>query len=199
MTSVAKLLQRFLLTMPLDAAKKARTLQMKCCSVGDNPAQSVVLAVRSISSAVQKDASAFFYICQISLCWIGKISKWWGFCLRRGSGARWPSISAMLCFKITEHGDGGFFAFLVVDGCFVLVQKPSQWSPLSWMKFVILQKAWYEMTCSSGMMTMVVLMVMLLWWWSKYVVIWLWMWDVNQTPNLPLIFYIFLLLYNNYF
>jgi hypothetical protein len=32
-TLVAKLLLRFLLTMPLEAAKKARTCRMKCCSV----------------------------------------------------------------------------------------------------------------------------------------------------------------------
>ena len=41
--------------------KKARTWDMKCCTIGESLFQSVVSAERSISSAVQKDASVFLY------------------------------------------------------------------------------------------------------------------------------------------
>jgi hypothetical protein len=74
-TSVAKLLLRFLLTIPLEAEKKARTWEMKCCTVVESPSQSVMLLERSISLAAQKDASAFFYICQMLACWMGKKTK----------------------------------------------------------------------------------------------------------------------------
>jgi hypothetical protein len=51
-SSVAKLLLRFLLTMPSDAAKKGRTWEVtKRCSIGESLAQSVALAERSISLA----------------------------------------------------------------------------------------------------------------------------------------------------
>ena len=42
---------------------------------------------RSTSSAVQKEASAFLYICQISWCSIGKMTKRQGFSLRSGSSS----------------------------------------------------------------------------------------------------------------
>ncbi len=74
-TSVAKLLLRFLLTMPLEAAKKARTCKMKRCSVVESLSQSVASLERLISSAVQKEASAFLYILQMSSCWMGKRTK----------------------------------------------------------------------------------------------------------------------------
>jgi hypothetical protein len=51
-TSVAKLLLRFLLTIPLEAAKKARTWEMKCCSMVESPSQSVIMLERTISLAV---------------------------------------------------------------------------------------------------------------------------------------------------
>ncbi len=73
-----KLLLRFLLTMPSDAAKKARMWQMKCCSIGESSAKSVASAERSISLAVHNNASAFLYILQMLLCWMGKRTKWWG-------------------------------------------------------------------------------------------------------------------------
>ncbi len=57
----------------------------------------------------------------------------------RGLGASWSLILVVLCSEIIECGDGGFTAFLVVDGWVVLVQKFSQSLPLSRMKFMILQ------------------------------------------------------------
>ncbi len=92
-TSVAKLLRRFSLTMPSEAAKKARTCRMKCCSVVKSLSQSVALAARSISSAVQMDASEFLYILQMSLCWMEKRMKRWGFAWRSGSAASSPVVS----------------------------------------------------------------------------------------------------------
>ena len=62
---MAKLPDRFSLTMPSLAAKKARTWEIKCRSLEVRPSQSLRSAARSISSAVQKEASAFLYICQI--------------------------------------------------------------------------------------------------------------------------------------
>ncbi len=60
MTSVVKLLLRFSLTMLSEATKKARTCRMKCCSVVESLSQSTTASLeRSISSAVQKEASAF--------------------------------------------------------------------------------------------------------------------------------------------
>ena len=61
---------------------------MKLRSVSDSLIQSVRSAERSISSAVQKEASAFLYILQMSLCWVGKRTKRWGFACRSGSAAR---------------------------------------------------------------------------------------------------------------
>ena len=71
---------------------------MKLRSVSDkNLTQSVRSAERSISSAVQKEASAFLYIHQMSLWWMGKSTKRCGFSCSSGSGAS-PSFSAILCF-----------------------------------------------------------------------------------------------------
>ena len=44
--------------------------------------------MRSISSAVQKDTSFFLYICQMSLCSMGKRKKRFGFSCRIGSRGR---------------------------------------------------------------------------------------------------------------
>ena len=78
--------------------KKARTWDMKCCSVDKSLFQSAVSAERSISSAVQKDASAFLYILQMSLCWMGKRTKRRGFVWRNGLGARWPFFLVQFYF-----------------------------------------------------------------------------------------------------
>jgi len=42
---------------------------------------------RSISSAVQKEASAFLYMVQMSGHWIGNNTKRLGFCLSKGSSS----------------------------------------------------------------------------------------------------------------
>jgi hypothetical protein len=55
-----KFLLRFLLTMPSEAATNATTWEMKWHSVLDSPFQSARSAKRSISSAIQKEPSAFF-------------------------------------------------------------------------------------------------------------------------------------------
>ncbi len=47
--------------MPLEAAKKAKIREMKCCSVGEDLIKSAWLVERSISLAFQKDASAFLH------------------------------------------------------------------------------------------------------------------------------------------
>ena len=58
--------------MPSDAAKKARTWEMEWRALSVRRFQSVVLVLRSISSAVQNEALAFLYIRQMSSCWMGK-------------------------------------------------------------------------------------------------------------------------------
>ena len=130
--------------------KKVRMWEMKCRSVGESLFESVVSAERSISSAVQKDASAFLYILrQMLSCWMGKRTKQLGFAWSNGSGARWPFISVVLCFDALRC-DGCVFVAFVVEWA-VFVQNSSQSSPLSQMKFVISRKAWYMTTCLSGM------------------------------------------------
>ncbi len=106
--SVAKLPLRFLLTMPSEAAKNARTWDMKCCSDGESLSQSVMSLERSISLAVQKDALAFLYILQLSGFLMGKSMKHWGFGRSNGSGACRPSISVILwCDALHCNGRGG--------------------------------------------------------------------------------------------
>merc|ERR1719244_2342220 len=56
---------RFSSTMPSDAAKNANTYLMKCCSFAFSRAQSAWSSWRSISSALQNDATCFLYIDQI--------------------------------------------------------------------------------------------------------------------------------------
>ena len=56
---------RFSLTIPSEAAKNARTVEMKWRSLSLSfCSQSFMSWQRSISSAVQKDASAFLYMAQ---------------------------------------------------------------------------------------------------------------------------------------
>jgi|MDSY01.1.fsa_nt_gb hypothetical protein len=60
------------LTMPSDAAKKASTWETKCFSLEESFSQSTWSLARSISSAVQKLASAFLYISHTRGYLIGK-------------------------------------------------------------------------------------------------------------------------------
>ena len=46
-----------------------------CCQESVPVSQSTASLERSISSAVQKEASAFLYILQMLLCWMGKRTK----------------------------------------------------------------------------------------------------------------------------
>ena len=68
---------------------------MKVRSLSCRLSQSVTSLVRSISSAVQKDASAFLYIFQMSSCAMGKRTKWLGLSCRSGSRGRSALGSAM--------------------------------------------------------------------------------------------------------
>jgi hypothetical protein len=145
---VAKLLLRILLTMPLKAAKNARTWEMKRRSLADSLSQSAMSAVRSISSAVQKNALAFLYICQMLAWCMRKSKKWCGFSCDSGSGARSALFSVVLCFDGCLSGVGAFLAFCVVWA--VLVQNSFHLLPLYQMKLVISQKAWYVTTCWMG-------------------------------------------------
>ena len=76
--------------MPSAAAKKASTCLRKCCSFSCIDSQSFMSCARSSSSAVQKLASAFLYIFQISGYWIGKSTNRFLFSMRIGS---WRSSS----------------------------------------------------------------------------------------------------------
>ncbi|KAI5341413.1 hypothetical protein L3X38_020687 [Prunus dulcis] len=79
---------RFSKTMPSEAAKKASTWVMKCFSPGVRVSQWRRSWQRSTSSAVQKEASAFLYISQISGYWIGNIQKRSGFGASNGSSGK---------------------------------------------------------------------------------------------------------------
>ena len=138
-TSVVKLLLRFSLAILSEAAKNARTWEMKWRLVSDSLTQSERSAERSISSAVQKEASAFLFIRQMSAWWMGKSTKRCGFSCRSGSGARSPTFLAILCFNGILGGLGVFLAFLVVWA--VLVKNLSQSSLLLQMKLLISRKA----------------------------------------------------------
>ena len=85
--------------------------------MSDNLTQSVRSAERSISSAAQKEASAFLYICQMSLWWMGKSTMRCGFSWSSGSGAS-PLFSAVLCFE-GFLWIGGFLGVLRGMGCLV--------------------------------------------------------------------------------
>lgn len=51
------------------------------------------------SSAVQKEASAFLYICQMSWYWIGKMTKRRGFSFSRGSSSTLVLLGLGFCWK----------------------------------------------------------------------------------------------------
>src|ERR1700761_7361805 len=70
-----KFTARFSFTIPSLAAKKARMCDTKCFSPGLRFSQCFRSSERSISSAVQKLASHFLYISQISGYLIGRITK----------------------------------------------------------------------------------------------------------------------------
>ena len=53
------------------AAKKAKMCLTKCCSFSVRPCQSLASAAKSISSAVQKEASCFLYISKMPEYWMG--------------------------------------------------------------------------------------------------------------------------------
>src|SRR6202012_4126501 len=79
---------KFSFTIPSLAAKNANTCLIKCFSSAFNfVSQSVKSEARSISSAVQKLASACLYICQMSLCFIGNRTKRSLFSVNKGSFA----------------------------------------------------------------------------------------------------------------
>ena len=78
--------------------KKVRMWEMKCRSVGESLFESVVSAERSISSEVQKDASAFLYILrQMLSCWMGKRTKQLGFAWSNGSPGQDGRLSRRSC------------------------------------------------------------------------------------------------------
>ena len=80
---------RFSLTMPSEAAKNARTVEMKWRSLSLSfCSQSFMSWQRSISSAVQNEASAFLYMAQTSACSMGKSTKRFGFSMSSGSGVK---------------------------------------------------------------------------------------------------------------
>ena len=82
--------------MPSEAAKKASTCLIKCCSLSVSVSQSLRSCARSTSSAVQNDASAFLYMTHRSWCLIGKMTKRDGLGRSIGSAA---SISAGVSAK----------------------------------------------------------------------------------------------------
>ena len=85
-TSDKKFSAKFSFTIPSEAAKKAKMFLMKYLSLSFNfSSQSTVSCCRSISSAVQKEACCFLYICQMSLWMIGKRTKRFGFSCKIGS------------------------------------------------------------------------------------------------------------------
>ncbi len=66
---------RFLLTILSKAAKNARMWEMNWRLLSDKWLQSTMTVVRLISLTVQKEALAFFYMCQMSGCWMGNRTK----------------------------------------------------------------------------------------------------------------------------
>ena len=77
---------RFSFTMPSDAAKNARTCEMKWRSSSVRDAQWTMSPAKSISSAVQKDAWLFLYISQICGYLMGNNTNRSALGSRRGSG-----------------------------------------------------------------------------------------------------------------
>lgn len=72
---------------------------------------------RSTSSTVQKEASAFLYICQISWYWMGNITNLRGFSRSRGSS--WGSNAGEGSCFTTSIFSSSEFAFLVTSTLFL--------------------------------------------------------------------------------
>ena len=77
------------------------------------PVCGISRAERLVSSAVRKDDSAFLYILQMKLCWMGKRTKRFGFAWSSGSGARRLFVLAVLFFDALRCNDCVFVAFVV--------------------------------------------------------------------------------------
>jgi len=95
---------KFSLTMPSEAAKKARTCETKCFSSLESFSQSAWSLERSTSSAVQNEASAFLYICHTSWYWMGNSTKRLGFSFRIASSSS-PANSAVFLESLRESWD----------------------------------------------------------------------------------------------
>lgn len=54
------------------------------------------------SSAVQKEASAFLYICQMSWYLMGKMTNRWGFSLSNGSSSTLGLAETLLSCRVTK-------------------------------------------------------------------------------------------------
>jgi hypothetical protein len=113
---MAKSLLRFSLMMLPEAAKNARKWETKWRSLSDSLSQSAMSAMRLISSAVQKDASAFLYICQMSAWCMGKSTKQCGSSCSSGLGARSLVFSGLVFCWLLGWG-GCFLSFPRGMGC----------------------------------------------------------------------------------
>ncbi len=91
-----KVVTQVLVNNAVRGSKEPSTWEMKWCSLSVSLFQSAMSAVRSISSAVQKDAWAFLYIFQMSAWHMGKRMIWCGFSCRSGSGASSPLFLVVL-------------------------------------------------------------------------------------------------------
>jgi hypothetical protein len=90
------------------------------------------IPIFSVGCKVNLEASAFLYILQMSLCWMGKRTKRWGFAWRSGLAASSPVVLAVLWCKALRRDDGGdLMAFYMVEGQAALWKNLSQSSPLS--------------------------------------------------------------------
>lgn len=89
------------MTMPSDAAKKASTSLMKCCSPGVSVSQSLWSIERSISSLVQNDATCCLYMRYMSFYLIGNNTNRLVSSFRRNSTSLSLFISASLLANFT--------------------------------------------------------------------------------------------------
>lgn len=101
---------RFSLTIPSLAAKNAKTWEIKWRSSSFKASQWVKSLERSTSSAVQKEASAFLYICQISWYWMGKITNRRGLSSSNGSTFFGLGVISFLIGYIKKKFKISFFA-----------------------------------------------------------------------------------------
>ena len=100
---MAKFWAKFSFTMPSLAAKNASTVEMKWRSLSLSfCSQSFMSWQRSISSAVQNEASAFLYMAQTSACSMGKSTKRFGFSMSSGSGVKSSYEPASSRFFISD-------------------------------------------------------------------------------------------------